>query len=455
MNYTPHPLNSWADATTERRAPRRNGDSWPARDSASGRVLAKRWTISRTLGIGGTGTVYEAEHRNGRRVAVKVLHPDLAHHPTIRKRFCSEGYAANRVRHPDAVAVLDDGEEADGTVFLVMELLEGHSLAKLLSERGALPVQEVVAAALSTLEVLAAAHDNGVVHRDVKPGNIFATFDGKIKLLDFGVAQVADAASSVITQTGGTVGTPAFMAPEQAAGREIDALTDIWAVGATMFQLLTQRLVHDAPSKNGTIVAAATLPAPLVRSVAPHVPAAIAKVIDRALAFERSERWPNARAMHLALRNACPEGAHVVSGEPSNEETAPEREAAGAQLGAPPRDARLKPRLVVMAALVLLVALSGWLLRKQAPAARLSIGANESDPQPSASPTIARQIPVVPAVPATVEALDTTVDRRGSANVTSVPVVSSLPPSSRHRVKARAPRPAAMPTDDTLLDRRK
>ncbi|HWZ91657.1 MAG TPA: serine/threonine-protein kinase, partial [Polyangiaceae bacterium] len=158
-------------------------------------MLAKRWTLLETLGVGGTGTVYQAVHRNGRHVAVKVLHPELAYHSTIRKRFLSEGYAANRVRHPGAVAVLDDGEEADGTAFLVMELLEGRSLAKLLSERGALPVAEVVAAALSTLEVLAAAHDNGVVHRDVKPGNIFATLDGKIKLLDFGIAQVADLAS--------------------------------------------------------------------------------------------------------------------------------------------------------------------------------------------------------------------------------------------------------------------
>ena len=320
------------------------------------RVLANRWTIVKSLGTGGTATVYEAVHRNGRRVAVKVLHPELAHHPAVRERFQCEGYAANRVRHPDAVAVLDDGEEPDGTAFLVMELLEGESLAKRLADRGPLSAVEVAATAASVLDVLAAAHDNGVVHRDVKPANIFLTNDGRIKLLDFGVARVAElAGTNVITQTGSTVGTPAFMAPEQAAGHthDIDALTDIWAVGATMFQLLTQRLVHVGSSTNSTVVAAATTPAPRLQTVAPDVPLAIARVVDRALAFGRGERWPNARSMRRALLLACPELLPERPTEPPSLETEPEGVRSHTGIRTAPRRPS-KIRTISLAALILL-----------------------------------------------------------------------------------------------------
>lgn len=454
MNYNAYSVNLWAAATTERQAPQPDANSSFERRSASGRVLAHRWTLSKTLGVGGTGTVYEAKHRNGRRVAVKVLHPELSHHATIRKRFSSEGYAANRVRHPDAVAVLDDGEEADGTAFLVMELLEGRSLAKVLSDRGALPEAEVIAVAIATLEVLAAAHDNGVIHRDVKPGNIFATLDGRIKLLDFGVAQVADLSSNVITQTGGTVGTPAFMAPEQAAGKEIDALTDIWAVGATMFQLLTQRVVHSALSNNGTIVTAATVPAPLIRSVAPHISPQIAQVIDRALSFDRLERWTNARAMQLALRNACPDLARVTSSEPSSHETLPEENAEPARLEAAPSPIRLTGRLGVLIALPLLLAvLSAWMLRTHAGSVAIVHSPRVADavtqPPTSAFVSSSPQIPVERSASTGAEALDAAPRPSALPNGRKVSVIRSLARGSS-RAATQVP-----PTESALLDRRK
>ena len=294
-----------------------------------GRVLSGCWTLIRPLGTGGTAQVFEAVHRDGRRVAIKVLHPELAEQRVARKRFQSERYAANRVRHPNAVAILGEGVEADGTVFLVMELLDGYSLAKPLREGTALPAPAVAWIALSVLDVLAVAHACGVVHRDVKPGNIFTTRDGRIKLLDFGVARVADRFGvSVITQVGTAVGTPAFMAPEQAAGHsdQVDALTDIWAVGATMFQLLTRRFVHDVSATKGAveILTAATRPAPLTQAVAPSVPFALAAVVDRALAFKRADRWPNARAMRHALLLACPELVPRASAESFGAETEPE-----------------------------------------------------------------------------------------------------------------------------------
>jgi eukaryotic-like serine/threonine-protein kinase len=439
----------------KRRAPPGNGDDSSARDSCSGRVFAKRWTITKTLGVGGTSTVYEAVHRNGRRVAVKVLHSELASHPTIRKRFSSEGYAANRVQHPNAVAVLDDGEEPDGTAFLVMELLEGQSLARALSERGALSVGEVVAAALSTLEVLAAAHDNGVVHRDVKPGNIFATADGRFKLLDFGVAQVADLASSVVTQTGGTVGTPAFMAPEQAAGRvsEVDALTDIWAMGATMFQLLTNRLVHQAASHNGMIVAAATIPAPPIRSLAPSVPAEIAQVIDRALAFERCERWPNARAMHLALRSACPEFSQVAFVEPLDPETLPEQRATPTDHEIPLNQSRFKPWHPLLILVPLLLAVLA-LFNPQKPA---SVAQHATQPLvkvSAAGPPAWSTKELVAPPTATASGANSPLNASMSVPRQVTPDASSVPQKTSRRAEQSrfsvAPR-----TDDELLDRRK
>jgi serine/threonine protein kinase len=275
--------------------------------------------------MGGTATVYEAVDRMGRRFAIKVLHPELASHRVARKRFQSEGYAANRVGHPNAVAILDDGVDHDGTVYLVMELLDGHSLAKPLNEGRALPVRVVAMVALGVLDVLAAAHDHGIVHRDVKPGNIFSMRDGQIKLVDFGAAHIGERVGvSVITQAGTAVGTPEFMAPEQAAGREVDALTDIWAVGATMFQLLSQRLVHEVDSARGAVITAATRPARPVRSVAPHVPVEVARVVDRALSFNRAERWPNARAMRQALLAACPELHNPATSLALGSETEPE-----------------------------------------------------------------------------------------------------------------------------------
>ena len=272
-----------------------------------GSVLAGKYTIERLLGVGGMASVYAGSHRNGRRVAIKVLHPELGIVLDIRARFVREGYVANSVGHPGAVHVYDDDAAADGAVFLVMELLEGETLSDRCRRRGgALPCREVLALAHQLLDVLAAAHARGIVHRDIKPENLFLTTDGALKVLDFGVARMRDDASSHATATGARIGTPAFMPPEQALGRsaEIDARTDVWAAGATMFALLAGRTVHTAPSAAEMIVITATRPAPSLAEHAPDVPPAIVEVVDRALAFSRDERWPDARSMQRALEEA-------------------------------------------------------------------------------------------------------------------------------------------------------
>jgi serine/threonine protein kinase len=274
--------------------------------SRVGRVLSNKYRVEAVLGVGGMATVYSAAHRNGLRVAVKVLHTELSINAEIRRRFLREGHAASAVKHPGAVVVLDDDVADDGAAFLVMELLDGRSVEQLWDEQGPrLSERTVVAIAGELCDVLAAAHRAGVVHRDIKPANLFLTNDGRLKVLDFGIARVRDAAATA-TQTGSVFGTPAFMAPEQASGRNslVDHQTDIWSVGATMFTLLTGRTVHEGETGQHLAMLSATRPARSVATVAPKLPGEIVAVVDRALSFEKTERWSSAESMHAALVEA-------------------------------------------------------------------------------------------------------------------------------------------------------
>ena len=168
--------------------------------------LWKVLQVDRLIGIGGMASVFEGTHpsvERWNRVALKILHRDLARKPDMRARFLREGYAANRVRHPGAVRVLDDDEAEDGSIFLVMELLDGETLdARFERSRGRVRVSEVVALVVDVLDVLTAAHRNGVVHRDIKPENLFLTREGKVKLLDFGIALRLKTVSPTRTASG-------------------------------------------------------------------------------------------------------------------------------------------------------------------------------------------------------------------------------------------------------------
>lgn len=188
-------------------------------------------------------------------------------------------------------------------MFLVMELLDGETLDARWERSGRrLEVREVVDLVLALLDVITAAHARGVVHRDLKPENLVLTRDGRLKVLDFGVARLLEA-SPTRTRTGAVFGTPAFMPPEQALGRtrEVDALSDVWAVGATAFSLLSGRFVHDGETAEEMLVRSATEPAAPLEVVAPHVPAPLARVFDRALALEKRDRRQGAHAMRDAL----------------------------------------------------------------------------------------------------------------------------------------------------------
>jgi eukaryotic-like serine/threonine-protein kinase len=284
-----------------------DGDLLSTAGARVGMVLRGKYRLDRVLGIGGMGCVYAATHlHNADRVAVKILHREFSVDAGIRGRFLREGDAANRVDHPGTVRVLDDDVAEDGSVFIVMDLLDGETLHARWARSGRkLAAREVVTLVCEVLDVLAAAHDKGIVHRDLKPENLFLTRDGRMKILDFGLARVRDS-SPIRTGAGLVFGTPAFMAPEQALGKtgEIDALSDLWAVGATAFTLLTGRLVHEASTPEEMLVLSATRSVPAMASVVRDVPPIVAEVFDRALAFDKAERWPSARSMRTALAHA-------------------------------------------------------------------------------------------------------------------------------------------------------
>ena len=269
-----------------------------------GTVLRGKYRLDSILGIGGMATVFAATHlRNSNRVAVKILHAGLEKNTEVRTRFLREGYTANSVRHAGTVRVLDDDTANGGAVFLVMDLLEGETLEALWQRRARqLPPREVAQLMCQVLDILSAAHKGGIVHRDVKPENLFIERDGILRVLDFGVARVLEGTLTE-TRDGSVIGTLPYMAPEQMLGKihEVDARSDVWSVGATAFALVSGRFVHEAETPEEMLVFTASRQALSLARVAPHLPDAFVRVVDRALRFDKTERWPSALAMQTAF----------------------------------------------------------------------------------------------------------------------------------------------------------
>jgi len=263
-----------------------------------------KYVLDRLVGVGATSAVFAATHRNGRTFALKLLHPELGTFEELRTRFLRDGYAANRVRHPSIVPVVDDDiDEEDGSAFIVMELLEGATLASEWHEAArTLPLPRVVAVVHVVLDVLSAIHAQDIVHRDVRPGNVFVTPEG-LKLLDVGIGRLGDSSR---TMTGHAMDPSQFVAPEQAAGKlnEIDPRTDLYSVGAMIFTLLTGHAVHRASTPTDTLRLAATRHARSIKDVWPGAPSPIANFVDVALSFEKEKRWASADEMRTGLGHA-------------------------------------------------------------------------------------------------------------------------------------------------------
>lgn len=268
-----------------------------------GTTLLNKWTLERLIGTGGMAAVYVAVHKIGRREAIKILYSEIAQDPDLRARFEQEAHAVNRFKHPGAVEIRDIDVAEDGAPFLVMELLEGRPLSDVARDPGGVDLETLLRIADELLDVLVAAHAQGIIHRDIKPDNLFVLNDGRIKVLDFGIARVrAGASSKMRTRVGATLGTAPYMPPEQIKGLEIDGRADLFAVGATMFRLIAKRRIHEAASDTELLLKMATVPAPPLCSVAPGVPPFVGLVIDRALSFDRERRYPDAATMQADVR---------------------------------------------------------------------------------------------------------------------------------------------------------
>ena len=299
----PIPSQSRAPTTP---GPKLTGTAGAPSRWALGAVLEGKYRLDRILGVGAMGSVFAATHlRNGNRVAVKLLHHAVDPNSDVRVRFLREGYAANSVHHAGTVRVLDDGIAEDGALFLVMDLLEGETLQSLWERGGRVPSREVAQLMWQVLDVLSAAHEKGIVHRDVKPENLFVERDGTLRVLDFGVARLLEG-TLIETRAGSIIGTLPYMAPEQMLGRnrEVDARSDVWSVGATAFTLISGHFIHDAETPEEMLVFTASRQALSLARVAPRTPRAIVDVVDRALRFDKRDRWPSAKAMQAAMAEA-------------------------------------------------------------------------------------------------------------------------------------------------------
>ncbi len=423
-----------------------------------------RYRVDRLLGSGGMGAVYAGVQLDlGRPVAIKVLRPELSMDASIAQRFKREAEIAASLHHPHSAQVTDFGVE-DGRPFLVMDLLEGESLGALLEREGALDEARVRRIALQILAALASAHERGVVHRDLKPENVFVQHTSGmdlVKLLDFGIARVVDA-DAQMTKTGAVLGTPAYMSPEQARGRAVDARSDVFSLGAVLYEALSGRRAFDGANHHELLFAVVEQTPPPLSEVAPATSAELAAIVERAMSKDASARFASASEMRAAIEgeaNTLPLGgatppprersqaafANTVASDPGSPRT-PE----------PPVAARPSRRWLpyVVLGIGISIAASAWgALEEQlfdppsaaSPAPIAGVEPTPSlqtpAPQPPAPQTPAPQTPA-PQTPASSDPPLVPLAPRAEAPPPSAPPAPSDPPDEEEH-DAHAPSPAA------------
>jgi serine/threonine-protein kinase len=296
----------------------------------SARVIAGRYEIGTLIGRGGMSDVYLAKDAKlGRTVAIKLLKSGLAGDPVFRSRFRHEAQAAARMAHPTIVRVFDAGEEitrdatGDETVvpFIVMEHVEGRLLREIIDE-GPLPVSEAARIAEGILTALEYSHRAGVVHRDIKPGNVMVTPTGQVKVMDFGIARAISDSAATVAQTSSILGTAQYFSPEQARGETVDARTDLYATGVVLFEMLTGRPLFEAESAVAVAYQHVSEVPVAPSSVAPQVPAAMDAVVLHALAKDRFARFQSASEFRADIVAAASGIAVPLRAEADSEFTA-------------------------------------------------------------------------------------------------------------------------------------
>lgn len=271
-----------------------------------GTVIASKYEIVRRLGAGGMGSVYEARHkRMGKKVALKLIHRKFAKNADAVVRFLREAEAASKIRHPNVIDVIDIDELHDPP-FMVLEFLEGQSLASILEREGKLPLKQTAALLAPVLGAVAAAHEQGIVHRDIKPENIFVarTGDGGTRpvVLDFGVAKIEGGMFQGLTQTSAMVGTVVYMSPEQARdSKRVDGRSDQYTLGVLLYECLAGRRPVDGESLYAVLTAIVEGKYPPLREVAPGLDDSILQIVERAMQRDPEKRFPTVRAMNDAL----------------------------------------------------------------------------------------------------------------------------------------------------------
>jgi serine/threonine protein kinase len=342
-NAAPAPGSATGIGTT---APRAAAGA-PAEPSVGGQL--GKYVILRQLGAGGMGVVYEAEDALlKRRVAVKLLPSSVAADPVALQRFLREAQAAARLNHPNVVAI-HEIDQREGTYYIVMELVPGGTAQARLNDGGPLPWEEATRMAVEACRGLAAAHAAGLIHRDLKPGNLMYAADGSVKLADFGLAKVTGNADGSVTALGQVMGTPHYMSPEQCRGEPLDPRSDVYALGATYYALLTGRPPYEAGTAVGILFAHCGSPIPDPRARNPGIPEACTAVVRRALAKEPAQRFASAAEMLAALEALRP--------PPAEERTVP--------ASVRPPGTRRRRWLIGAAALALLLVLGAvalWML---------------------------------------------------------------------------------------------
>jgi serine/threonine-protein kinase len=382
-------------------------------------ALNERYELGHRIGGGGMAEVVEAyDHKLDRRVAVKLLRLGSSD-PRARERFMREAQMAAGFAHPNVVTVYDVGEE-DDQPYLVMELIDGRTLAEVLREHGPLPVDRAMAATDALLAGLAAAHDHGLVHRDVKPANVLIGRDGRIKLTDFGIATAVGSTTAGLTATGQVMGTPAYLSPEQVDGHEATSRTDLYAVGVVLYEMLAGNPpFHGEHAVSVALAHRNEVPPPL-DAARDDLPPGLARVVARALEKDPADRFADAPAMREALRAVADGGGRrggadttIAATMPEPTQTLPPVALAGATAASPPGPATRtgtraprRTRRIPPAAVIALIVVLGI-------AAGLFLASGDGSPQRAVQqhglfPSVSVDPPTQP--PVTTTTLPTTID---------------------------------------------
>jgi serine/threonine-protein kinase len=285
-----------------------------------GDLLAGKYRVERVLGVGGMGIVVAAMHEQlEQRVAIKFVRNEALGNDEAVGRFLREARAAVKLRSEHAAKVLDVGTLESGAPYMVMEFLEGNDLGHVLAERGPLPAELAAEWVVQACEAVAEAHAAGIVHRDLKPQNLFLARTvgggGKIKVLDFGVSKsLSTSGVGGLTQTRSMLGSPLYMSPEQMrSSRDVDARSDVWALGVVLFELLTQRWPFEAETMPELCLKVVTDPPQSLAALRPDVPKAMVEVVERCLQREPDRRYANAAELASALEPLAPPASRVIA----------------------------------------------------------------------------------------------------------------------------------------------